>query len=132
MDLITYFEKVFEIAAPRIAQRIIDNWQAEISGGAVLPSLKPATLKAKTLKGYSNPSNPLLATGELADSLYSEIDNNIIKILSDSHVLPSWHGASLYEPDHLAENNPKREVINQELVDQIIEEEIGKALGEVK
>lgn len=132
MNFVEYFEKVFEIASPRIAQRIIDNWQVEISQGAVLPSLKASTIKAKTLKGLSNPSTPLLATGELADSLSFQIEREILTIMSNSKVYPSWHGSSLYEPDSMARNNPKREVINQKLVDQIIEEEIGKALGEVK
>lgn len=132
MDFIEYFKKVFDVAAPRIAQRIIDNWQAEISGGAVLPSLKPSTLKAKTLKGFSKPDAPLLATGELADSLTYEINENILQIISNSHVLPSWHGASLYESDHLAPNNPKRVVIDETLVNTIIEEELSKAIEEVK
>src|SRR5574343_935488 len=132
MNFIEYFQKVFEIAAPRIAQRIIDNWQAEISGGAVTPSLKDSTIKAKTLKGLSNPTIPLLGTGDLADSLTYEINENILRIMSNSKVQPSWHGSSLYEPDHLAPNNPKRVVIDEELVNKIIEEELSIAIEEVK
>ena len=87
------------------------------TSGNITPALKNATVTNKRRRGYSNPTAPLYATGQMAEGIFmGENDGTSIQIVARSHVLPSWHWS------HRAKGIPKRRALNLEDITRIVGE----------
>lgn len=106
-----------------IAQALINEFEQRIKGGQVTPPLTAATIAAKQKRGAANPSAPLYDTGEMSESLGIETNTYkqlLISAMNAPKVSPNWH----MDPEHLARNNPLREVLTDAEVLAIIDEKI--------